>query len=172
MHEEGILHCDIKPDNLLMGRPGSATARNVYAIDFGLCQSWVNPKGEHVAANQRWAPAGTPSFMSIPTHRRQRPSRRDDIESLSYVLVFLALGKLPWFTNAIMAGPNKMRVILAIKQATPAAKLCEGLPAEFATIVDYARNLKFSEEPQYGFLEDLFQGALTRAGRSLDQPYD
>ena len=98
LHELKIIHCDVKPANFLMGL--GEEEQLVRVIDFGLSRSyWNESSGSHYQFKQDSPVEGTLLFMSINTQLEYRPSRRDDLESLGYMLVYLAKKNLPWETK-------------------------------------------------------------------------
>lgn len=163
IHEKHILHRDIKPQNILLGRFND---REVYLVDFGLSKKYVH-NGEHIKyKDKKRGLTGTPRFASINSHLGIEQSRRDDLESLAYVLVYLAKGRVPWMglggrrkVRSDDKKPNKHEDILRVKQATTNEDLCRGLPKGLGDFIRRIRALKFYERPPY----DELYGMLNRA---------
>jgi len=148
-----VVHRDIKPDNFILGLGDKANS--VYLIDFGLSKPYRQADGQHIAYREDKSPVGTPRFSSIRTHLGCEQSRRDDLESLAYVLIYLANGSLPWQDQKA----NRRRLnsnICELKQAISSRELCRGLPSAFRKLVDYARALAFEEQPNYAQCRALF----------------
>ena len=99
---------------------------------------------------------GTPRYASIRNHLGHEQSRRDDIESIGYMLVYFAKGRLPWQSIEASSKDKKYKEILAAKQSTTVQQLCKDLPTAFEEFVHYARGLEFSMEPDILFLKTLF----------------
>jgi serine/threonine protein kinase len=94
-HSKQFLHRDVKPDNFLLGR--NEKSDYVYIIDYGLAKKYIEPKtGYHIPMKQGKGLTGTSRYTSINIHLGIESSRRDDIEGLLYVLIYLFHGKLPW----------------------------------------------------------------------------
>ena len=86
-------------------------------------------------------------------------SRRDDMESIGYLLIFFLRGNLPWIT-------------FGDKVDTPVDVLCQGHPIEFSMYINYCRGLRFDEDPDYAFLRRLFKELFDDQGFKRDFVYD
>ncbi|KAJ5067141.1 casein kinase 1-like protein [Anaeramoeba ignava] len=98
--------------------------------------------------------------------------RRDDLESVGYVLLYLLRGNLPW--QGLPAGNQKEKYdrIIEKKISTTIEELCEGYPVEFSTYLKYTRDLNFNESPDYSYLRSLFRDLFIREGYVYDYFYD
>jgi hypothetical protein len=140
-----------------------------YVIDFGVSKQ-IDHSETCVHAPLRQVPGlvGTPAFASINNHLGSELSRRDDLESLVYVLIYLAHGSLPWLQQAQLrkrtsrdsTRQTKASMILANKQATPIEQLCGNTRelSTLSTMLIYARMLSYSEAPDYDYLRSLLCG--------------
>ena len=79
------------------------------------------------------------------------------MESLGYVMLYFCRGSLPW--HGLKTGHE----VFLKKRSTSTQDLCQGLPCEFASYIDYTRSLGFDEQPDYAKLRGLFSEALVRA---------
>jgi serine/threonine protein kinase len=138
LHQCGILHRDIKPANFVMGR--GRLIETLYLIDFGLSKFYLDAEGHHIPYRTEKELTGTARYASLNTHLGREQSRRDDLESLGFVLVYFVKGFLPW--QGARPHETKEDLYLRIsnhKEALPINALCEGLPACFAEFLTYCR---------------------------------
>jgi len=162
LHARDFAHRDIKPENLLFDANFCAAApytSRVNVIDFGLCKRVYDDRvRKHILLTTGRSLLGTPRYVSLHAHRGWALSRRDDIESLAYVLVYLARGVLPWqgCLSAEECDADGIRDIGQIKSDTPPAVLCAGLPDAFRRTLEHARALDFEAMPDFEFLQALW----------------
>ncbi|KAF0763460.1 casein kinase I-like isoform X2 [Aphis craccivora] len=98
-------------------------------------------------------------------------SRRDDLESLGHMYMYLARGSLPWQGLKVQNAKERFQKIGEMKKNTPIESLCDGYP-EMAEYMKYVRHLEFYEEPNYRFLRHIFTTALHKNGFEDDQIFD
>lgn len=169
VHDQGFIHRDIKPENFMVfhgssGGSHNATSRvpQLYMIDFGLSKCFWNPQtDEHVPFRSDKHLTGTARYASINNHKGFEQSRRDDLESLGYLLIYMINGKLPWQNQP---GANRKekyaKMQLMKEQLVQDKSLFVGLPAAFQQYLEYVQNLKFDDRPDYVYLRALFKKAL------------
>lgn len=171
VHSKGFLHRDIKPDNFLMGL--GRKANQVYIIDFGLAKRYRDSTtNRHIPYRENKNLTGTARYASCNTHLGIEQSRRDDLESLGYVLLYFLRGSLPWQGLKAATKKQKYDKICEKKLSTPIEVLCKGHPVEFASYFHYCHSLTFDQRPDYGFLKRLFRELFTREGCEFDYIFD
>ncbi|THG17749.1 hypothetical protein TEA_030165 [Camellia sinensis var. sinensis] len=171
VHSKGFLHRDIKPDNFLMGL--GRKANQVYIIDFGLAKRYRDPTtSRHIPYRENKNLTGTARYASCNTHLGIEQSRRDDLESLGYVLLYFLSGSLPWQGLRAATKKQKYDKICEKKLSTPIEVLCKSHPVEFASYFHYCHSLTFDQRPDYGFLKRLFRDLFTREGFDFDYVFD
>ncbi|KAG6782117.1 hypothetical protein POTOM_011505 [Populus tomentosa] len=171
VHSKSFLHRDIKPDNFLMGL--GRRANQVYAIDFGLAKKYRDTSThQHIPYRENKNLTGTARYASMNTHLGIEQSRRDDLESLGYVLMYFLRGSLPW--QGLKAGTKKQKYekISEKKVSTSIEALCRGYPTEFASYFHYCRSLRFDDKPDYAYLKRLFRDLFIREGFQFDYVFD
>lgn len=170
IHSYGLIHRDIKPENFLMGT--GENAQRVYAIDFGLAKRF-HQLGEHIPwKTDKRGLTGTARYASIPSHCGIEQSRRDDLESLAYVLLYLVVGKLPWQGFRMQDKEQKFAKILEMKRSDSVRALCRAVPAEFSSFVEYVRSLGFDHSPDYRYCRSLFTSFMNRMRLKFDFVFD
>lgn len=169
VHRCGLVHRDIKPENFVMGV--GKNQDTLYIIDFGLAKHYMKD-GKHAECMKGKKLVGTVRYASIHTHQGLSQSRRDDLESIGYVLIYLLKGSLPW--QGITAQHKQLRYekVKAKKIESLVANLCQGVPDEFAQYLNYVKNLKFDETPDYQKLLHLFRNLYIQKGFKEDFEYD
>ena len=159
IHEHHIIHRDIKPDNFCMGL--NSNSKYVYLIDFGLAKKYRSSSTlMHYPLVNRKRLTGTPRYASINALKGYEQSRRDDLESLSYVLIYFLRGELPWQHIIAKTKEERNKKILEKKMEISSSKLCEGFPSEFEKFINYVKNLEFEENPDYNFLRKLLMNIM------------
>eukprot|EP00826_Nyctotherus_ovalis_P063161 TRINITY_DN923_c0_g10_i1.p1 TRINITY_DN923_c0_g10~~TRINITY_DN923_c0_g10_i1.p1 ORF type:complete len:227 (+),score=79.71 TRINITY_DN923_c0_g10_i1:481-1161(+) len=145
----------------------------VYLIDYGLAYQFYNPRTrEHLPYRSGKKLIGTMRYVSINTHLGLEQSRRDDLEALGYVLVYVGAGSLPWQKVAAETKDQRREMVKELKLNTSLATLCKGLPEEFSKYISYCRQLQFAEDPDYNYLKKLFKTLLMKKGEFYDYKYD
>ncbi|KAJ9190349.1 hypothetical protein P3X46_001565 [Hevea brasiliensis] len=171
VHSKSFLHRDIKPDNFLMGL--GRRANQVYIIDFGLAKKYRDTSThQHIPYRENKNLTGTARYASMNTHLGIEQSRRDDLESLGYVLMYFLRGSLPW--QGLKAGTKKQKYekISEKKVSTSIEALCRTYPTEFASYFHYCRSLRFDDKPDYAYLKRLFRDLFIREGFQFDYVFD
>ncbi|KAJ0229720.1 Casein kinase 1-like protein 13 [Hirschfeldia incana] len=171
MHVRGFLHRDIKPDNFLMGL--GRKANQVYIIDYGLAKKYRDLQThKHIPYRENKNLTGTARYASVNTHLGIEQSRRDDLESLGYMLMYFLRGSLPW--QGLRAGTKKQKYdkISEKKRLTPVDVLCRNYPPEFTSYFLYVRSLRFEDKPDYSYLKKLFRDLFIREGYQFDYIFD
>ena len=135
---------------------------DIYLIDFEIAKKYIR-HGEHIPYIEDKHIKGNRDYISINTHRGIEISRRDDIESLGYNIIYFMKGKLPW------SDIRDSSIILDKKINTTLDCLCEGLPEEFQIFITYARALQFYQVPDYNYLKELLIQVGEKNGIYIDK---
>ena len=200
IHSRLYLHRDIKPDNFLVGT--GKRQHYIYTVDFGLTKRYRDTKtGQHIPYKDGKSLTGTARYASLNTHVGIEQSRRDDLECLGFVLIYFLKGGLPWQGVKAKTRNEKYEIIKEMKIKTPIKDLVrmkidtkakpqmqqqsqvqfgitvpgvveDNVPEEFVMFMDYCRDLKFEEKPDYNYLRKLFKDLFNRNGYEYDFIYD
>ncbi|CAG9314967.1 unnamed protein product [Blepharisma stoltei] len=152
IHHKGYIHRDIKPQQFLL----SLDEKSIYLVDFGLSQKYVYDN-HHLAFQNHCSKVGNSTFASLNDHTGLRQSRRDDLESLAYMLIYMYKGSLPWSHTSKTTSANRWQQVLNIKSGITVTDLCECCPHNFEVFLNYVRNLRFEETPDYFYLKSLLE---------------
>jgi serine/threonine protein kinase len=171
LHSKNFIHRDIKPENFMMGLTKKATS--LFLIDFGLSKRFRDPQtGLHIPFRDHKSFTGTARYASINTHMGAEQSRRDDLESVGHLLIYLLKGCLPWQNLQATNKKEKYDQILQKKVETPIDILCQNLPMEFGSFLEYCRKMKFNERPDYSYILRMFKDLFFKHGYIYDMIYD
>ncbi|KAJ1558725.1 Aspartokinase [Nowakowskiella sp. JEL0078] len=168
VHSKGIVFRDVKPDQFCVGKAGENVSSNptVYLIDFGLAEFYVDDSGKHIRTkkNKNRSKTGTARYASLNVHKGKDHTRRDDLESLAYVVIEMALGRLPWSGVQAISSADGWRKVCQAKEEAVIEDLCRSLPRQFFNLLDYTRNLRFADEPDYNMIISEFEKLFEQLG--------
>ena len=171
IHDKHIIHRDIKPDNLAMGR--NELDGTLYLIDFGLAKKFRSSRTlKQFPLTKRKSLTGTARYASINALQGYEQSRRDDLESAGYVLMFLLRGNLPWQNIKIKGKKDKYAKICNKKKEVSSKELGMNFPSEFAEILDYFKILGYTETPDYEMCMKKMLNVIAKANETFDYIYD
>ena len=171
IHNKHILHRDIKPDNFVMGL--NELSNNVYIIDFGLAKKYrsLTTLVQYPMVKKDKL-TGTARYASINALKGYEHSRRDDLESVGYILIYFLKGKLPWQGINAKTRDEKYKKILEKKSEINSYELYRGFPKEFGDFLEICKNLKYEERPDYEKMRNLFDNIMKRENYVYDYIYD
>ena len=171
IHDKHIIHRDIKPDNFAMGR--NESNGTLYLIDFGLAKKFRSSRTlKQYPLIKRKSLTGTARYASINALQGYEQSRRDDLESAGYVLMYFLRGDLPWQNIKIKGKQDKYAKICSYKKEISSQELGKNFPSEFAEILDYFKNLGYTEDPNYEMCCRKMIDILEKQNLKFDYIYD
>ncbi|KAL2044549.1 hypothetical protein ABVK25_012377 [Lepraria finkii] len=147
----------------------------VNVIDFGLAKKYRDPKTHfHIPYRENKNLTGTARYASINTHLGVEQSRRDDMESLGYVMLYFCRGSLPWQGLKAATKKQKYDRIMEKKMTTfDRSPLPRFFPNEFAIpTLNYTRSLRFDDKPDYSYLRKIFRDLFVRESFQYDYVFD
>ena len=148
LHGKYLLHRDIKPDNYMLD-----SNKQICLIDFGLCKRYDH-NGVHIEEKQITSIVGSINFVSLNVHKGIEPSRRDDVESCIYIIIYLLLnGDLPWLKEL-----NIKKIAYIKEQLTNNGSM----PTFIKDMLENVHQLEFNSEPDYGELINILETELLK----------
>jgi serine/threonine protein kinase len=166
IHSRGYVHRDIKPDNFAIGH---TERKKLFCIDFGLARKYIKKNGEHIDFSDSRKFCGTARYASIAAHRFQEQGRKDDLEAIGYILVYLYRGKLPWQGIKHKDKKERYRLIGEKKEQLSEEELCANMPKEFCVFLKFVRGMDFDEKPPYSALKKMFVKLYESRGYKNDK---
>ena len=151
IHNAGFIHRDIKPNNFMIGQKGT----DLYIMDFGLSKCYLQDNG-HIPLKTDRSLVGTARYASQNVHLGLEPSRRDDLESIAYMLIYFCRGTLPWQGLKKRKGEDHIETIGNVKIATSVEKLCKHTPDCLKKFLVYTKSLAYDQTPDYEFMKNIF----------------
>ena len=170
LHDNNFIHRDIKPENFTIGLKKMNNI--IYMIDYGLTRKYCDSHKKHIPYKEGKNLTGTALYASIYTHKGIEQSRRDDLESLGYMMIYFCKGELPWMNVKANNKAGKYKKIMEKKIQMKPEILCAGLIDEFREYFKYVRDLQFTEEPNYEYLFGLFNNAMKKCKIKNDFKFD
>ena len=162
VHSKGFIHRDIAPGNFVIG---IEYPEIIYLIDFGFSHRYKSSRtGKHLAQKLKNKVSGNLRFKSIYSNKGYEESRRDDLESLGYIIIFLLKKCLPWDKILYTKESNiaKVKTFCKMKESIQTKDLCKGLPEEIENYIDHCKNLTFEETPDYEKMKFFFLTILIK----------
>ena len=158
IHSNYYIHRNIKPDIFYIGKED----RNlIYLTNFSLAKKYRSSRtGNHIKYSNTGKFTGTPRFASSYALKGLEQSRRDDLISLGYMLIYFMKKKLPW---QLIKSQNKKEFCVKnykMKIEIKPEILCYNLPNQILDYIKYVLNLRFEAEPDYNYLKSLFKSML------------
>lgn len=163
VHSTGVVHKDLKPANLCMGRGKNATS--VHVIDYSVAKLYEDQDG---AVNKF---VGTTRYASASAHIGAAISRKDDLESICYVMMYLYKGRLPWSQQRNLSLAELNAYVREWKMK-PLNEVCEEYPAFFKECLEYLRTIKFNDDPDYCLLIDIICKVMDKMNYVDDGLYE
>ena len=161
IHSKYYIHRDIKPDNFMTGR--GPNEKKIYIIDFGLAKKYYSvSRAQHIKFITGKHLVGTARYCGRNAHRGYEQGRRDDIESIGYVLMYFLLGVLPWQGLKAKKNEDQFEKIAQKKYTTSFEELTLGQPEEFLNYFKHVDRLQFEDQPNYVYLIGLFQSVIDK----------
>jgi len=150
IHNKGLIHRDVKPDNFLFGLEDKQHI--LYLIDFGFCKRYLLNDRTHIPLRENRKLIGTPNFVSINIHYGLEPSRRDDLESVTYIMLYLLNKIINWSGFTLYSNIDNNIKIAESKLKTMTNK---ETPTIIRNFFQYCRSLAFEETPDYNKIYEL-----------------
>lgn len=169
IHSRKIIHTNLKPNSFLLGK--NSKSHILYLSDFCSARKYWMHKA-HIEFSKGKTNFGSVKFLSQNSLNGYELSRRDDLESIAYIIIYFLKGYLPWQDLKSNNKEEKYRKICEIKNQITPKDLCKDLPEEFETFFEYIKKLEFTDVPNYNYLKDLLKKVIEKLGEKIDFWYD
>jgi len=157
IHKRGFVHRDIKPDNFLFGLEKKS---DIHLVDFGFCKRFIKKDGTHIPANHDKTPLGTPNYISVNVHAGCEPSRRDDMESILYILLYMIEGNLEWSYLSEQLDCSNVNDFIKTRKIFYMEK--ESVPAFLREMWKDCRTWSFEQKPKYEDWIEKFKSLIAK----------
>jgi casein kinase I family protein HRR25 len=149
IHDKGLIHRDLKPDNFLFGLNDKKT--QIYIIDFGFARTFIdNDTKVHIPMSKLSNLIGSLTYASINAHNYIELSRRDDLESLVYMLIyFVRKQNLEWQNIDIVCNNREKNTIITQQKRNMIENPNANIPFVFIKCLRMIRALEFEDDPPY-----------------------
>lgn len=169
IHDKGIIHRDMKPDNFVIGNKGKE--KLIYLIDFGLSKIINNDKKNSTIKREKII-MGTMRYISMNTHLGNEQTKKDDLESLAYIIIYFIKGELPWQNVKANSKKEKYNKVYQLKKHNVPNGICQFLPEDIKLIVTYILNLNIKQKPDYQKLKNILQNLMNKYSYLNDLQFD
>lgn len=156
IHDRGVIHRDIKPENILYSLD---SYENIFLVDFGLSLCYCDNDGLHIKQKHDRELVGSVNFISTNIHEGTTASRRDDLISICYVIIYLLYGELPWDINNMEETINidLYKTVYDIKKGIDLIKYYKDISEHITLFYNYCSGLTYDDDPDYNYLSMLLK---------------
>ncbi len=175
-HGAGVLHRDLKPDNVMLGQDG-----RVRVLDFGLALSRTTPAAKPESADKEPSPEleatlppagvqGTPAYMAPEQWEEEALTARTDIWALGIIFFELLTGQRPYREASSLS--QALRVCDG-GEAAPQVQV-DGVSPELVDLVRRCLDKEPEGRPEAGEVAEALQGLLNPLARSkqgISEPF-
>eukprot|EP00347_Sterkiella_histriomuscorum_P003505 403364043 len=170
----GYIHLDIKPDNIVIQSNDLTSCESslLNLLDFSVSKKYIDDKGFHLENFEIDEFNGNITYASLYQMQKQGPSRRDDLVSILYLLIYLKEGSLPWTKNFKLSTLEKnFEKVLSLKRLFH-NQIAQQNKCVFKNLIRYVDLLDFDEQPDYQYMITQMQNEIRYMGARLDWVMD
>ena len=170
IHQKSIVHRDLKPENILVGYKDE-DPEIIYIVDFGISKFFRDSKNRHIPYKENKSFMGTTRYASLNAHLGIELTRKDDLETIGYIMVYLFKGVLPW-QNLNVSEKERTKLVGNMKEKIKIDELCKDMPEEFSLYFQYVKGLTFQANPEYSYLKNLMKRIADKYKIEIDNKFD